>query len=119
MGLALDPDFESSGIFYVYYTASSPRRSVVSRFTVTDDDPDLADAESETIIIEVSQPYPNHNGGQILFGPDGLLYIGLGDGGSAGDPKGKRSERRNSAGVGTQDRRLGGWRRNRLHCPGR
>ena len=88
LGLALDPDFESSGIFYVYYTASSPRRSVVSRFSVTDDDPDLADAESETIIIEVAQPYANHNGGQIIFGPDGLLYIGLGDGGSAGDPKG-------------------------------
>ena len=88
LGLALDPDFESSGIFFVYYTASGPRRSVVSRFTVTDDDPDLADAGSESIIIEVPQPYANHNGGQILFGPDGLLYIGLGDGGSAGDPRG-------------------------------
>ena len=95
LGLALDPDFESNGEFYVYYTASSPRRSVASRFTVTDDDIDLADAGSESIIIEVSQPYPNHNGGQILFGPDGLLYIGLGDGGSAGDPKG------NGQNVGT------------------
>ena len=88
LGLALDPDFESSGRFYVYYTASSPRRSVVSRFSVTTDEPDLADAGSESIIIEVAQPYANHNGGQILFGPDGYLYIGLGDGGSAGDPKG-------------------------------
>ena len=95
LGLALDPDFESNGLFYVYYTASSPRRSVASRFTVTDDDPDLADAGSESTIMEVSQPYPNHNGGQILFGPDGLLYIGLGDGGSAGDPKG------NGQNVGT------------------
>ena len=95
LGLALDPDFESNGLFYVYYTASSPRRSVVSRFSVTDDDPDLADAESETIIIEVAQPYANHNGGQILFGADGFLYIGLGDGGSAGDPKG------NGQNVGT------------------
>ena len=95
LGLALDPDFESNGLFYVYYTASSPRRSVASRFTVTDDDLDLADAGSESIIIEVSQPYPNHNGGQILFGPDGFLYIGLGDGGSAGDPKG------NGQNVGT------------------
>ena len=58
LGLALDPDFESNGLFYVYYTASSPRRSVASRFTVTDDDLDLADAGSESIIIEVSQPYP-------------------------------------------------------------
>ena len=88
LGLALDPDFESNELFYVYYTASSPRRSVASRFTVTTDDPNLADAGSESIIIEVSQPYANHNGGQILFGPDGLLYIGLGDGGSAGDPRG-------------------------------
>ena len=88
LGLALDPDFESSGIFFVYYTASGPRRSVVSRFTVTTDDPDLADAGSESIIIEVPQPYANHNGGQILFGPDNFLYIGLGDGGSAGDPRG-------------------------------
>ena len=88
LGLALDPDFDSTGVFYVYYTASSPRRSVVSRFSVTADGPDLADAGSESIIIEVAQPYANHNGGQILFGPDGFLYIGLGDGGSAGDPRG-------------------------------
>ena len=88
LGLALDPDFESNGVFYVYYTASGPRRSVVSRFSVTAEDHDLADAKSESIIIEAAQPYANHNGGQIIFGPDGLLYIGLGDGGSAGDPKG-------------------------------
>ena len=88
LGLALDPDFESNGVIYVYYTASGPRRSVVSRFSVTAEDPNLADAESEKIIIEVPQPYANHNGGQILFGPDRYLYIGLGDGGSAGDPKG-------------------------------
>ena len=95
LGLALHPDFDSNGEFYVYYTASSPRRSVVSRFVVTTDEPDLADAGSESIIIEVAQPYANHNGGQILFGPDGFLYIGLGDGGSAGDPKG------NGQNVGT------------------
>ena len=95
LGLALDPDFESNGRFYVYYTASSPRRSVVSRFVVNTDEPDLVDAGSESIIMEVSQPYANHNGGQILFGPDGFLYIGLGDGGSAGDPKG------NGQNVGT------------------
>ena len=120
LGLALDPDFESNGEFYVYYTASSPRRSVASRFTVTDDDIDLADAGSESIIIEVAQPYANHNGGQILFGPDGFLYIGLGDGGSAGDPKGNGQNVGSSAGNDSQDRRIGEWRReDRLHRPGR
>ena len=88
LGLALDPDFESSGYFYVYYTASGPRRTVVSRFAGLPDSPGMADHNSETIVLEVGQPYSNHNGGHLLFGPDGYMYIGLGDGGSAGDPKG-------------------------------
>ena len=92
LGLAFDPDFVSNGYFYVYYTAGSPRRSVISRFTVSPDGPEIADEvanpDSELIILEVGQPFSNHNGGQILFGPDGLLYIALGDGGSAGDPGG-------------------------------
>jgi len=88
LGLAFDPEYSTNGYFYVYYSASSPRRSVVSRFSVSQGDPKVADPGSETIILEVPQPYGNHNGGQLAFGPDGYLYIGLGDGGSGGDPLG-------------------------------
>ena len=86
LGLAIDPDDPS--YLYVYYSAANPRRSVVSRFsTAPSDSPAAADPDSELVILEVPQPYANHNGGQIAFGPDGYLYIGLGDGGSAGDPQ--------------------------------
>ncbi len=85
LGLALDPNIERHR--YVYYTAANPRRSVVSRFTVSSDNSSV-DPDSELAILEVEQPYANHNGGQLAFGPDGYLYIGLGDGGAAGDPLG-------------------------------
>jgi len=85
LGLAFDPDFDSNGHFFVYYSAAQPRRSVVSRFTANGS---MADPESELVVMEVPQPFQNHNGGQIAFGPDGMLYIGLGDGGSGGDPQG-------------------------------
>lgn len=84
LGLAFHPDYESNGYFYVSYTDLSGN-SVISRFSVSAD-PDLADEDSEYIIYSATQPYSNHNGGCIHFGPDGYLYIGLGDGGSAGDP---------------------------------
>ncbi len=87
LGLAFDPDYEENGYFYVYYSAENPRRSVISRFNVQQEDGDVANSESEIIIMEIEQPYGNHNGGQIAFGPEGYLYIGLGDGGSAGDPE--------------------------------
>lgn len=86
LGLAFHPDYETNGYFYVNYTASDPRRTVISRFTVSTGDADAADAGSEHIILEFDQPYSNHNGGQISFGPDGFLYIAAGDGGSGGDP---------------------------------
>lgn len=86
LGIAFHPDYEANGHFFVYYSASNPLRSVVSRWTVSAD-PYSADAASELVIIEIPQPYSNHNGGQILFGPDGYLYIGLGDGGDGGDPQ--------------------------------
>ncbi|MDH4071422.1 MAG: PQQ-dependent sugar dehydrogenase, partial [Ignavibacteria bacterium] len=87
LGLAFHPDYTSNGFFYVYYTASGPERSVISRFEVTGD-PDVADPASELVLLEFSQPYGNHNGGSLAFGPDdGYLYIGSGDGGSFGDPQ--------------------------------
>ena len=85
LGLALDPN--DAWRMYVYYSAADPRRSVVSRFAISADGSG-ADPDSETVILEVEQPFANHNGGQIAFGPDGYLYIGLGDGGAAGDPLG-------------------------------
>jgi glucose/arabinose dehydrogenase len=86
LGLAFHPEYADSGYFYVDYTAASPRRSVISRFRVSSANPDSADASSEVVLLEVPQPYSNHNGGQIRFGPEGYLWISLGDGGSGGDP---------------------------------
>ena len=85
LGLATDP--KNGRHLYVYYSATNPRRSVISRFTLSPDH-SAAEPDSELVILEVTQPYANHNGGQLAFGPDGYLYIGLGDGGSAGDPLG-------------------------------
>jgi glucose/arabinose dehydrogenase len=87
LGLAFHPSYESNGYFYVNYTADSSLRTVVSRFTVSGSNPDSADPASELVLLEVHQPYNNHNGGQLAFGPDGYLYIALGDGGSGGDPE--------------------------------
>jgi len=88
LGLAFHPNYADNGYFYVDYTAASPARSVIARYSVSDTDPKSAVKESETVLLEVSQPYDNHNGGQIAFGPDNYLYISLGDGGSGGDPQG-------------------------------
>ena len=93
LGLAFDPAYADNGRLYVYYSAGGPRRSVVSRFTVRDDDPLRADPASELVITEIAQPFGNHNGGQIAFGPDGYLYVALGDGGSGGDPLGNGQDR--------------------------
>ncbi len=86
LGLAFHPDFASNGTFYVDYTRADPRQSVISRFKLAAD-PDTGDPLSEEILLTVDQPFSNHNGGQIAFGPDGYLYIALGDGGSGGDPQ--------------------------------
>ena len=87
LGLAFHPNYASNGHFYVNYTAARPNRTVISRFKVSASDPDVADPNSEFVLMTFSQPYSNHNGGQVSFGPDGFLYIGTGDGGSGGDPE--------------------------------
>lgn len=84
MSIAFHPQYRRNGIFFVYYTIR-PLASVISRFRVSSD-PDRAVRESEEVILTFPQPYANHNGGSMLFGPDGYLYIGLGDGGAGGDP---------------------------------
>lgn len=86
LGLVFHPHFKDNGYFFVDFIADNPRRSVIARFKVQRDNPSQADPQSKTVILEVGQPYGNHNGGQLAFGPDGYLYIALGDGGSAGDP---------------------------------
>lgn len=86
LGLAFHPAYEQNGFFYVNYTGSGGTTHL-SRFQVTQD-PNLADPNSEMTLLTVDQPFANHNGGVLTFGPDGYLYAGLGDGGAAGDPFG-------------------------------
>ncbi|MFX0179443.1 MAG: PQQ-dependent sugar dehydrogenase [Candidatus Hodarchaeota archaeon] len=93
LGLAFHPDYDMNGYFYVYYIESGTGDSVISRFKVSSTDPNHANKSSKALILKIGQPYPNHNGGQIHFGPDGYLYIALGDGGGSGDPSGHGQNR--------------------------
>jgi glucose/arabinose dehydrogenase len=86
LGLAFPPGHAASGRFYVNYTRISDGATVIARYQRTTD-PDVADPNSEAVLLTVPQPFANHNGGQLAFGPDGFLYIGMGDGGSGGDPQ--------------------------------
>lgn len=85
LGLAFHPNYSTNGYFYVNYT-NTAGNTVIARYTVSGSDPNVANAGSATILLTITQPFSNHNGGSIKFGPDGYLYIGMGDGGSGGDP---------------------------------
>lgn len=87
LGLAFPPDFATSQVFYVNYTKRPDGATRISRFHVSATDPDVADPNSEEVLLTIYQPYSNHNGGHIQFGKDGYLYIGMGDGGAGGDPE--------------------------------
>ncbi len=97
LGLAFDPDFTVNRFVYLHYSMDAPRRSVISRMT-WNAGTDRVDPGTEKIILEVEQPFTNHNGGMLAFGPDGYLYIGFGDGGSAGDPMNTAQDRSNLLG---------------------
>lgn len=87
LGLAFPPGFAQKGYFYLHYSRQGDGATVLSRFFISAD-PNLALPASEEVLLTVPQPFANHNGGQLVFGPDGLLYLALGDGGSGGDPQG-------------------------------
>ncbi len=87
LGLAFHPDFKQNGYFFVNYTKDNPRETVVSRFKVSSASAMQADPASEVVLFSFRQPYSNHNGGKVAFGPDGFLYVATGDGGSGGDPQ--------------------------------
>ncbi len=92
LGIAFHPKYKTNGRFFIYYSApsktpGSDHKSILAEYKVSSN-ADIADPGSEKIIMEVEQPESNHNGGQLVFGPDGFLYVGLGDGGGAGDEHG-------------------------------
>lgn len=86
LGLVFHPNFAQNGYFYVNYT-NTAGNTRISRFSLSAADPNVADPDSELMIMGVNQPFSNHNAGDLNFGPDGYLYFGLGDGGSGGDPQ--------------------------------
>ncbi len=90
LGLTFHPNYATNGYFYVDYTApgstSSTGRTIIARYSVNPGNPNQGDFNSEVRLLTIFQPYTDHNGGHLMFGQDGYLYIGMGDGGSAGDP---------------------------------
>jgi glucose/arabinose dehydrogenase len=88
LGLAFHPQFVTNRQFFVNYTRSSDGATVIARYLASSSDPDRADPSSGVALLTIAQPEPNHNGGAVVFGPDGFLYIGMGDGGGANDQHG-------------------------------
>jgi glucose/arabinose dehydrogenase len=86
LGLAFHPNYATNGYFYVNYTRTGDGATVIARYSVSSTNPNVADASSALVLLTIAQPFSNHNGGSLVFGPDGFLYIGMGDGGSANDP---------------------------------
>ena len=86
LGLAFHPRYHDNGFFYIDYTNRNGD-TVIARYRVSATDPNRADPASAKILLTIAQPFANHNGGELQFGPDGFLYIGMGDGGNAGDPQ--------------------------------
>jgi glucose/arabinose dehydrogenase len=97
LGLAFHPGFAANRQVFLFYSASDPRRDVLSRFTFDEDRRKIL-RSSEEVLLEVTQPWGNHNGGMIEFGPDGFLYVSYGDGGAAGDPHGNAQNLRSLLG---------------------
>ena len=87
LGMAFHPRFAENGYFFINYTDLDGNTNI-ARFSASPGNPEIADPQSEVRLLFIEQPYQNHNGGSVVFGPDGYLYLGLGDGGSAGDPQG-------------------------------
>lgn len=98
LGLAFHPDFATNGYFFVNYTRPAPLETVIARYKVNNPASGVADPQSEAILFTFPQPYGNHNGGSIQFGPDGHLYIATGDGGSGGDPQNNAQNKGNLLG---------------------
>jgi len=86
LGLALEPNYAQTGRFYVNYTRAGDGATVIARYARSAANPDRADPASAQVLLTLAQPFANHNGGKLAFGPDGFLYVGLGDGGSGNDP---------------------------------
>ncbi len=93
LGIAFHPQYATNGRFVVNYTRAGDGATVIARYTASVANPDGADPASAVILLTIAQPYGNHNGGAVKFGPDGFLYIGMGDGGSANDPEGRAQDR--------------------------
>ncbi len=100
LGLAFHPNYSNNGYFFVNYTKSSPNTgdTIIERYQVSQNDPNVADANSGVVLMRIEQDFSNHNGGNIAFGPDGYLYIGMGDGGSGGDPNDRAQDLNSSLG---------------------